>query len=106
MQTDLQGFVATKEKTVVLSFRGTEGLNPFDWDTDFTLRRKDLGNGILVHAGFYNAISDQYELINKHLQVLKPFRRGLILLQKAGAEDGKLWITGHSLGAALASVFT
>lgn len=95
---DTEGFVAASAKHVVLAFRGTEPGRIKDWATDvlaapadfrwFFDRAPDVGT---VHAGFANSLRDTWtESVRK-------------LLKKAGAGTRRtLWITGHSLGGALA----
>ena len=95
---DTEGFVAASKQHVILAFRGTEPGKIKDWATDalaapsafrwFFELAPDVGN---VHSGFANSLRDSWaDSIRK-------------LLKKAGAGTRRtLWITGHSLGGALA----
>jgi triacylglycerol lipase len=81
-----QCFIATDRDKTVLSFRGTEPSSPADWLTDALFFKKSDQVG-RVHYGFKESLNDVWpeiylELLNNHKE--------------------NLWITGHSLGGALA----
>jgi triacylglycerol lipase len=87
-----QCFVAADAQTILVCFRGTEGNCVEDWIANVGL---DLIGGPLegrVHKGFYDALSCIWHLLDREIE----------RLQSTGKR--KLWVTGHSLGAALASL--
>lgn len=95
---DTQGFVAASKQHVILAFRGTEPGKIKDWATDvlaapteFRWFFEGAPSVGFVHSGFANSLRDSWaEAIRKHIK-------------KAGAGTRRtLWITGHSLGGALA----
>ena len=97
-QADTQGFAVRGPAGVVVSFRGTEPTNILDWFSDFNYHSLDFckSHGFepsvipgSVHGGFAAA--------------LNVIRKDLLDAVVALAEPGTpVWITGHSLGGALA----
>jgi len=85
---DTQGFIAVHDGYVALSFRGTESDNLVDWRTDVLVRHTRSTAGGQVHRGFAAALDKVWD---KH-----------IVPVLARYPDRHLWITGHSLGGALA----
>lgn len=87
-----QCFVAADEDSIVVSFRGTEADELEDWITDLDCDLVEGPLGGRVHEGFYDALSCVWHLLDKEVRRLH--------------SDGRrrLWVTGHSLGAALASL--
>jgi hypothetical protein len=88
--TDTQAFLAKNDQFAVLAFRGTEVTKFKDVRIDVLASKKSVLDG-KVHSGFRIA----YESVAKDIEeeVLK-------------LGDIPLYITGHSLGAALATVAT
>lgn len=81
------GFIAIADDVAVIAFRGTD--DPADWIANFDFRQlANAGNSRKVHSGFqgaYGAFASQvHEQLNDH----KP---------------KYVWITGHSLGGAMAA---
>jgi hypothetical protein len=124
-QNDELVYLVTKDsvdKRIVLTFRGTENdaqlgavLPNWLWNTHIWKKKvkvKDClkgkvnrGNNVYLHSGFYNLFAKKTvdETDNKNttkydqiLSVVKP------LLEKH--PDYKLYVTGHSLGGALATI--
>ncbi len=85
---DTQVFVARNDQIVLVAFRGTESWG--DWITDFNAVTTSRPYGD-VHRGFYQA----YEVVQDQI-------KGCLGSGDLGGR--KLWITGHSLGGALAVV--
>ena len=85
-ETDTQGFLARNKDFAVLAFRGTEVTKTKDILTD--IRASRTGD---VHGGFRTA----------YLSVAADIRKSL-----SGLGGVPLYVTGHSLGAALAVVAT
>lgn len=89
-------FLAVRPDVIVVAFRGTEPTNPRDYLTDFNASQVPFDLGIdnaawgLIHAGWVDAARPLIENISTDLASL------------AGVKDRKLWLTGHSMGGALA----
>jgi len=90
-ETDTQAFLATNDDFAVLAFRGTEVAKVVDMKTDAIAGKLTTIQGE-VHKGFANAYASVEAEIEKQLKTL--------------SGDLPLYITGHSLGAALATVCT
>ncbi|MCJ1249667.1 hypothetical protein MMC30_006893 [Trapelia coarctata] len=93
--SDDSGFVAVddKNKFVVVSFRGT--LSKLNWKVDLTLTRRATAwcEGCFVHKGFWEAWQ---EIRGKIIPLVKQAR--------IEHPDYRVRITGHSLGAAIATL--
>lgn len=88
--TDTQAFLAANDDFAVLAFRGTEVAKVVDMKIDATAGMLATIQGE-VHKGFASAYASVEKEIENQIKILK---------------DIPLYITGHSLGAALATVCT
>lgn len=86
-KNDTQGFVAANDKALLIAFRGTENIK--DWMTNIKIEFDEVVMG-RVHHGFYSAAKHAWE------QDIQPALRNFRTNQQP------IWITGHSLGGALA----
>jgi triacylglycerol lipase len=107
---DLFGFAASTDTFVVLAFRGTHDTK--DWMDDLQatpVRFSWLFEGAPeigdVHAGFGHALRDAWDRINAALDAVAPKpAKGMPLDALATSQQRTFWITGHSLGGALAAL--
>lgn len=92
-ETDTQAFIAFNDEYAVLIFRGTEATSIKDIRTDTRARLVTSTSNGLVHEGFQEAFNSIKETINQRL--------------KSDVLKGKpLYVAGHSLGGALATIAT
>lgn len=82
--SSLSGYVVSTDRIAVIIFRGTE--NPFDWFFNLNALTDNTPNGP-IHRGFYRG----------YLSLRPEIRK---ILAKVKAE--RVWVTGHSLGGAMA----
>jgi triacylglycerol lipase len=82
------GYVISIEDVTVIVFRGTDADDASDWFANLDILQAETPFGP-IHEGFYNAYKSMKPQIVTLLAERKPKR---------------LWITGHSLGGALALV--
>ena len=89
--TDTHGFAAGNDDFILISFRGTEQKLQ-DWMTNLDAIQTDGpgGNG-KVHLGFYHALDTVWDQLKGAITTLNPANK-------------TIWVTGHSLGAALATL--
>ncbi|MFE2722157.1 lipase family protein [Kitasatospora sp. NPDC059327] len=87
---DTQAYTMAGDHMIVTAFRGTEPQQIRDWLSDATTppRPGPAGTGY-VHYGFAEALTSVFPDIRDTLAELR-------------TEDQSLWLTGHSLGGALA----
>jgi len=93
-----RGFFAANDKFAILAFRGTEkgNLNDFAADAQFVpMFERRLGgrSAGLVHEGFQEYLSSVWTRVS---QLVRDYR--------SGHQNQEIRITGHSLGAALATL--
>jgi hypothetical protein len=83
------GTVASNDKAVVIGFRGTNVAA--DWLTNSEIIGLHVGDG-KIHRGFFRVVDAIYKEV---------FDEAI----RQGAKNKIVWITGHSLGGAMAMVF-
>jgi len=90
---DTQGFVMQNDDALVVAFRGTQPKHPVDWLSDGRVVQAPWVHTVgKVHKGFYEA-----------LRVV--WGDGHVLPRRlVGRGNRTVWITGHSLGGALAEL--
>ncbi len=88
-----QAFLAKRDsdKMAVLAFRGTEVKDIRDIIADLNAKFYTDKNGVKIHNGFYQAFQVVKEDISKKVEIVKGY---------------SVYITGHSLGGALALIAT
>ncbi len=84
-----QAILAFNADAVIVAFRGTEPSEWKDFKTDAKVRQVELTSGGKVHAGFQSSLLEVWGQVQPDLTRLS-------------AEGRSVWLTGHSLGAAIA----
>jgi triacylglycerol lipase len=89
---ETQGFVARRDNAVFVSFRGTEPLRLAQWSADVRYVPRSLGPNVpgLVHGGFASLFDNVKDSMWDAVNAL------------IGDHATRLFVTGHSLGGALA----
>lgn len=93
--TDTHGFIASNSTTVVVVFRGTASFTNGITDASFIRKKVVDDPPYYCHGGFVDAFNTVYSDIKTCLDPLI-----------SGVNPKKLFISGHSLGGALASLLT
>jgi triacylglycerol lipase len=88
---DTQALIIGNEENVIVAFRGTEGKLE-DWITNIAVGFMDRAGG-RVHQGFWNAMESIFADLVK-------------VLNEFCTQNQRIWLTGHSLGGALATLAT
>ncbi|MGD9100383.1 MAG: lipase family protein [Anaerolineae bacterium] len=87
-QKSTQAFLATSDSFAILAFRGTECDKLADLIVDADIRLTPFRNGAKVHQGFLEALNQVWDEVDEKLKEITV----------------PIWYTGHSLGAALATL--
>lgn len=90
---ETQCFVASNSDMLIVAFRGTEPTNLKDWLTDARIKYSPGPFNSKVHHGFKKALQDIWPALLQELAT-----------QQTNGQS--LWMTGHSLGGALATLCT
>ncbi|GJJ13132.1 hypothetical protein Clacol_007382 [Clathrus columnatus] len=98
---------------IVLAFKGTTPTEFVEWTTDFSFNPRDVGHWIRgwrrAHGGFVDKIFPKrikrgarlpYDTIREAIKTVSAH----LLVNKPPDTDINVWMTGHSLGCALASL--
>lgn len=88
-----QGLVIEHERSIIAGFRGTDEFG--DWLDNINVVSVEFGFGE-VHKGFLNALMDIWPAMKSRIRELRPTGRH--------CEHLPLWLTGHSLGGAMATL--
>ncbi|CAD7701911.1 unnamed protein product [Ostreobium quekettii] len=96
---DTECYVAANEEIVVVAFRGTEPTSWRDWVSDLNALKTRSGPfNSYVHQGFLNGLLKRVDGTSIRDEVVKEVSELI--------GDRAVYITGHSLGAALATLCT
>ncbi|ORX91098.1 alpha/beta-hydrolase [Basidiobolus meristosporus CBS 931.73] len=100
---------------IVVAFKGTSPFDSAEWLSDATITRTEASSYVYgeVHSGFFNKLFPQQNCVGKvkrsnpYVEILHCIQREALEFQTEGEpiRPIPLWITGHSLGGALASLF-
>jgi len=85
---DTQAFISANDKIIVVAFRGTTSIN--DWVTDLKVKLVRSAVGC-IHCGFNEALDWIWGDLKKSILDFRD-------------KEQSIWITGHSLGGALATL--
>jgi triacylglycerol lipase len=93
VQGDVQAVVAGNKDSIIVAFRGTRPDQLSDWMTDFNINQRQFDPvnvpGACVHNGFYTGLVGVWDTLYD-------------CIVKCQTDAQTVWITGHSLGGALA----
>ena len=95
-RTGTQGFAAQSPEAILVAFRGTEPAQVADVSSDVRAQRVNWEGLAGVHKGFFRAFFAAWSKEFDGVRIFPDMLRG-----NGGR---KIWITGHSLGGALAQV--
>ncbi|CAB4376188.1 unnamed protein product [Rhizophagus irregularis] len=109
-------FWSLEHNFIVVVFKGTTPLNFEDFVIDLMFQRTDARSFVFgeVHEGFYTSLFPQSghstsrsSRSSPYITILRAIRSKAAEIQDLRSEKLKVnvWVTGHSLGAALASLF-
>jgi hypothetical protein len=104
-----QQAASTGPKQLVIAFRGTDPLNLMDWVTKSRFELTDWigGRDAQVHRSFQESLQAKFKTTKKDLTTGKVAVGSTIesvLLNLVRTHDARVWLTGHSLGGALAQL--
>lgn len=94
--SDLQAIITVSEtkKRISIVFRGSESIK--DWYYDLYVFKQNLDTGAKVHKGFYTQLMKN----NNYNNLI-----AIVKAQLALHSDYSIFVSGHSLGAALSTLF-
>ncbi len=88
-------FLTESPEHIVIAFRGTETGDLTDYLTDAKIHQRPFTQHGRAHAGFLDALA----LVQKQIQ-------NSLATRLEANPDKTVWVTGHSLGGALATLFS